>query len=67
MTKQSSSDNGADLPPDPNSGPKPPTRTPLYQANTADRYHRREVIKQIQDRTGRVINLLRIRKQLCHR
>ena len=53
MTKQSSSDNGADLPPDPNSGPKPPTRTPLYQANTADRYHRREVIKQIQDRTGR--------------
>ena len=55
MTDQASSDNGADLPPDPNNGPKPPTRTPLYQANTADRYHRRAVIKQIQDRTGRAL------------
>ena len=55
MTEQSSPDNGADLPPDPKHGPKPPTRTPLYQANTADRYHRQSVIKQIQDRTGRVL------------
>ena len=55
MTEQSSSDNGADLSPDPNSGPKPPTRTPLYQAKTADLYHRQAVIKQIQDRTGHVL------------
>ena len=29
------------------------TKTPLYQANHAARYHRQEIIKQIEDRTGR--------------
>ena len=55
MTEHSPSDNGADLPPDPNNGPKPPTRTPLYQAKSADLYQRQAMIKQIQDRTGRAL------------
>ena len=55
MTEQSSSNNSADLPPDTNSGTKLSAKTPLYQANTADRYHRQAVIKQIQDRTGRTL------------
>ena len=55
MTEPSSSDNEALLPPDPDGGTKRPTRTPLYQANAADRYHRQSVIKQIQDCTGRTL------------
>lgn len=55
MTEQSSSDNGASLSPDSSSGSKPPTRTPLYQANSTDRYHRQAVIKQIQDSTKRTL------------
>ena len=55
MTEPSSSDNEALLPPDPDGGAKRPTRTPLYQANAADRYHRQAVIKQIQDCTGRTL------------
>lgn len=53
MTEQSSSENGIDLPSHSDGAPKSPTRTPLYQANSADRYHRQELIKRIQDRTGR--------------
>ena len=55
MTEPSSSDNEALLPPDPDGGAKRPIRTPLYQANAADRYHRQAVIKQIQDSTGRTL------------
>ena len=55
MIELSTSDNEAILPPDPDSGAKRPTKTPLYQANAADRYHRQAVIKQIQDRTGRTL------------
>ena len=55
MTEPSSSDNEALLPPDPDGGAKRPTRTPLYQANAADRYHRQAVITQIQDCTGRTL------------
>ena len=55
MTEPSSSDNEALLLPDPGGGAKRPTRTPLYQANAADRYHRQAVIKQIQDCTGRTL------------
>ena len=55
MTEPSSSDNEAPLSPDPDGGAKRPTRTPLYQANAADRYHRQAMIKQIQDCTGRTL------------
>ena len=55
MIEPSSSDNEALLPPDPDSGAKRPTKTPLYQANAADRYHRQAVIKKIQDCTGRTL------------
>lgn len=55
MIEKPSSDNGADFQSDPNNEPKRPTRTPLYQANAADRYHRQELIKQVQDRTGRTL------------
>ena len=55
MTEPSSSDNEALLPADPDGGAKRPTRTPLYQANAADRYHRQAVITQIQDCTGRTL------------
>ena len=55
MTEPSSSDNEALIPRDPDGGEKWPTRTPLYQANAADRYHRQGVIKQIQDCTGRTL------------
>ena len=55
MTEPSSSDNEALIPRDPDGGAKRPTRTPLYQANAADRYHRQGVIKQIQDCTGRTL------------
>ena len=53
MTKQSSSATDAALPSKPSNDAKQPARTPLYQANAADRYHRQAVIKQIQDRTNR--------------
>ena len=55
MTEPSSSDNEALLPRDSDGGVKRPSRTPLYQANAADRYHRQAVIKQIQDCTGRTL------------
>ena len=54
MTEQSSSaTNGGDLPLDSESGVTQTTKTPLFQANHADRYQRQTVIKQIQHRTKR--------------
>ena len=55
MTEQSSPDNSANLPRSPKSSAQQPTKTPLYQANSADRYHRRALIKQIQDSTGHAL------------
>jgi hypothetical protein len=36
----------------PAAGPSPPTKTPMYQAIHASRYHRQELIKQIQHNRG---------------
>ena len=56
MTEQSSPGNQGDIPPDDKafegSGP-PATKTPLFQANHADRYQRQSLIKRIQDRIER--------------
>ena len=53
MSEHSSPPMGGDSSPQPNTGRPRPTRTPLYQANSAERYNRQSVIKQIQDRTKR--------------
>ena len=39
----------------PNGGSRRPSRTPLYEANSSERYHRQGLIKQIQDSTGRTL------------
>ena len=38
---------------DPDSGPPQNSKTPLFEANHADRYQRRALIREIQQRTGR--------------
>ena len=56
MTRQSSSATRGDLPPaeaDLESDMPQTKRTPLFQANSADRYQRQTIIKQIQERTRR--------------
>ena len=55
MTEQASPSSDITPSPDPTGGTKHPTRTPLYQANHTDRYHRQALIKQIQDRTNRTL------------
>ena len=58
MTQQPTPVNPSDLPPGRTDAAieraaTPGTRTPLFQANSAARYQRQEIIKQIQDLTGR--------------
>ena len=58
MTQQPTPVNPADIPPGRTDAAiersaTPGTRTPLFQANSAARYQRQEIIKQIQDLTGR--------------
>ena len=53
MSEKSSPIEGGDLLPQLNTGRSRPTRTPLYQANSAERYNRQSIIKHIQDRTKR--------------
>ena len=58
MTEQSPPPNRDDLAPDAvgvASGQPPATKTPLFQANHADRYQRQILIKQIQNRTKRTL------------
>ena len=58
MTQQSSPANRGDLPPDEadlESAVPQATKTPLFQANSADRYQRQTIIKQIQARTKRLL------------
>ena len=60
MTQQSTTTNHDDLPPDETDiGLKravpQATKTPLFQANSADRYLRQTIIKQIQVRTKRLL------------
>ena len=40
---------------DANEGSLPKTRTPLFQASHAARYHRQDILKQIQEQTGRTL------------
>ena len=54
MTEQSSSPNPGDLPPEDvglESGGSQVTKTPLFEANHADRYQRQTLIRKIQERT----------------
>ena len=58
MTQQSTPANCGDLPPDETNtvlerAVPQATKTPLFQANSADRYQRQAIIKQIQDHTDR--------------
>ena len=56
MTRQSSPATRGDLPPgeaDLESDMPQTKKTPLFQANSADRYQRQTIIKQIQERNGR--------------
>ena len=39
---------------------RPNNRTPLFQANSAARYQRQEMIRQMQSRNGTPLNLLRV-------
>ena len=58
MTQQSSTANRSDRPSDGTdleSRMPHATKTPLFQANHADRYQRQTLIKQIQDRTARTL------------
>ena len=53
MTDQSPPASGDDFSPDPVSGPPQTTKTPLFEANHAERYQRQTLINQIQDGTNR--------------
>ena len=53
MTDQSPPASGDDFAPDPVSGPPQTTKTPLFEANHAERYQRQTLINQIQDGTNR--------------
>ena len=53
MSEKTPPSEGGDNLPQLNTGRSRPTRTPLYQANSAERYNRQSIIKQIQDRTKR--------------
>ena len=57
MTQQSSSANRSDLPDETDLESAVPqvTKTPLFQANSADRYQRQTIIKQIEARTKRLL------------
>ena len=58
MTEPSSPSNPGARPPDDadiESGTPPATKTPLFQANHADRYQRQALIKRIQQRTERTL------------
>ena len=60
MTQQSTPTNHDDLPPDETDtvlkrAVLQATKTPLFQANSADRYQRQAIIKQIQVRTRRLL------------
>ena len=53
MAKQSTPSTSADPLPDPATSPPQPAKTPLFEANHADRYQRQALINQIQERTKR--------------
>ena len=53
MAEPSTPDNKGDVSPEPASGRPQTGKTPLFEANHADRYQRQGVINQIQARTGR--------------
>ena len=53
MTDQSPPASGDDFSPDPVSDPPQTTKTPLFEANHAERYQRQTLINQIQDGTNR--------------
>ena len=53
MTEQTTPPNSRDISPDPESGSSQATKTPLFQANSANRYQRQTIINQIQTRTER--------------
>ena len=53
MTEQSTPANSGDSSPAPESRPRQAPKTPLFEANHADRYQRQTLISQIQDRIKR--------------
>lgn len=58
MKKQSIPANPGGLGPDdakPGGGMPPATKTPFYKANHANRYQRQALIREIQERTGRIL------------
>ena len=53
MTQQKIEASSSDVPPIPESGSSNASKTPLFEANHADRYQRQTLIKQIQEHTKR--------------
>ena len=61
MTEQTTPANNSDPSSDPEGGSSKATKTPLFEANHADRYQRQTLINQIQDLYQALTNLLCVR------